>query len=287
MRVVFFGAGASYGSEPIARVPPLGDKLFEELTYFAPRTWGALPPEWASQFRTDFEPAMASFIKSGGFGAPLQWDMAEYFFSQFSATKSSVYTVLICNLASNIDQYLFVTINYELLLFQSRAIAGVAKDKFQVCLPHGNSCLCCEGISATHGVRFTGGVSTGGRVRIFRDLADFRVEKTRNIFPPVMSYFEPNKFTVSCSNFIQGERTRFEQAILSSEKIAVVGVKVHPVDRHIWQPLSKTQAHILYLSGSSAANDFSTWCANEGRSGDLPIDKYFSEGLKELITFLS
>lgn len=286
MRVVFLGAGASYGSEPTARVPPLGDKLFEELTWFAPGTWGALPPEWASQFRTDFEPAMASFINSGGFGAPLQWDMAEYFFSQFSATKSSVYAALIRDLASNIDQCLFVTINYELLLFQARAIAGVATDKFQICLPHGNSCLCCEGVSATHGVKFIGGVSTGGRVRIFRDLADFRVEKTRNIFPPVMSYFEPNKFTVSCANFIQAERHRFEQVILSAEKVALVGVRVHPVDKHIWQPLANTQAPILYLSGPSAASEFSTWCGNVGRSGDLPVAKYFSDGLQELTAFL-
>ncbi len=97
-------------------------------------------------------------------------------------------------------------------------MAGVATDKFQVCLPHGNSCLCCEGVSATHGVQFTGGVSTRGKVRVFKDMADFRAEKIRNIFPPVMSYFEPNKFTVSCANLIQAERHRFEQAILISRK---------------------------------------------------------------------
>lgn len=287
MRVVIFGAGASYGSESTAKVPPLGAKLFDELIQFAPTTWGTLPPNWSSQFRSDFEPAMASFIQSGGFGAPLQWDMAEYFFSQFSATKSSVYIALIKALSSNIDHYFFATINYDLMLFQARAMAGVATEMFQVCLPHGNSCLCCEGVSATHGVSFTGGVSTGGRVRVFRNLADFRAEKTKNVFPPVMSYYEPNKFTVSCSNFIQDERARFEQAILSTQKVAVVGMRVHPVDRHIWQPLAKTKATILYLSGSSAANDFSTWCVNEGRSGDLPINKYFSEGLQELISFLS
>lgn len=287
MRVVFFGAGASYGSEPTLKVPPLGAKLFDELARFAPTTWGALLPAWSSQFRADFEPAMASFIQSGGFGAPLQWDMAEYFFSQFSATKSSVYAALIRALASNIDHYLFATINYELLLFQARAIAGVATDKFRVCLPHGNSFLCCEGVSATRGVSYTGRVSTGGRVRCFRDIADFRAEKTKNIFPPVMSYYEPNKFTVSCSNFIQAERRRFEQAILSAEKVAVVGVRVHKVDRHIWEPLAKAKAPILYLSGPSAANDFSNWRVNEGRSGDLSVDKYFSDGLQELISFLS
>jgi hypothetical protein len=286
MHVILFGAGASYGSEPTAQVPPLGIKLFDELIQFAPTTWGTLPTNWSSQFRSDFETAMALFILSGAFAAPLQWDMAEYFFSQFSATKSNVYTALIKALSSNIDRYLFSTINYELMLFQAREMAGVKIDKFQLCLPHGNSCLCCEGVSATRGVSFTGGVSTGGRVRVFKNLADFRAEKLKNVFPPVMSYYEPNKFTVSCSNFIQNERNRFEQAVLSAEKIAVVGVNVHPVDQHIWQPLAKTKAQILYLSGSSAANDFSDWCKNEGRSGDIPIDKYFNNGLKELIIFL-
>lgn len=286
MHLVFFGAGASYGSEAIVKVPPLGKNLFDELAQFAPSTWGVLPPEWSSQFSADFEPAMASFIQSGGFGAPLQWDMAEYFFSQFSVTKSSVYAELIQALSSNIDRYLFVTINYDLLLFQARAIAGVAPEKFQVCLPHGNSCLCCEGVSATHGVSFTGGVSTGGKVRVFKDLTDFRAEKASNVFPPVMSYLEPNKFTVSCSDFIKTERRRFEQAVLSAQKVAVVGVRVHPVDKHIWQPLAKTNAAILYLSGFSAASEFTTWCGNEGRSGDLPVAKYFSDGLQELISFL-
>jgi hypothetical protein len=286
MRVVFFGAGASYGSELTGNVPPLGTRLFDELVRFAPRTWGTLPPPWPSQFRSDFEPAMGSFIQSGGFGAPLQWDMADYFFTQFVATTSSVYAALIKAIASQIENYLFVTINYELLLFQARALVGVQLEKFNVCLPHGNSCLCCVGISATRGVSFTGGVSTGGNVRVFRDLADFRSEKGRNIFPPVMSYYEPNKFTVSCSNFIQPERGRFEQAVLSADKAAVVGVRVHPIDRHIWQPLARTKAQLLYLSGPSAANDFSSWCANQSRAGDLSIPKYFRDGIQDLITFL-
>jgi hypothetical protein len=121
VRVVLFGAGASFGSEPTARVPPLGTKLFGELVRFAPATWGALPAPWPSYFRADFEPAMAAFINVGGFGAPLQWDMATYFYTQFTATPSSTYVTLFKVLASTIDEYLFATINYELLLFQARA----------------------------------------------------------------------------------------------------------------------------------------------------------------------
>jgi hypothetical protein len=138
VRVVFFGAGASFGSEATVRVPPLGTKLFDELARFAPGTWGALPAPWPNRFRSDFEPAMSAFINAGGFGAPLQWDMATYFYTQFTATPSSAYVTLLKLLADTIDRYLFVTLNYDVLLYQARAFAAIPVQKLAVCLPHGS-----------------------------------------------------------------------------------------------------------------------------------------------------
>ena len=37
--------------------------------------------------------------------------------------------------------------------------------------------------------------------------------------------------------------------IASSGKVAIVGLNVHPVDRHIWEPLSQTNGQIFYLGG--------------------------------------
>jgi hypothetical protein len=285
VRVVLFGAGASFGSEPKARVPPLGTKLFDELASFAPRTWGALPNPWPGQFRSDFETSMAGFISAGGFGAPLQWDMASYFYTQFAATSSSAYVELLKALAPKIDRYLFVTLNYELLLFQASTISGM--DKLDVCLPHGNSCICCSNISASAGVSFTGGISTAGEIRVFHNLRDFMSERTKNVFPPVMSYYEPNKFTVSGANFIEDERVRFETAVASAERIALIGVRLHLIDKHIWEPLRNTKARIIYVSGPSSAAHFSRWAENEGRMNDLSVSKYFREGMSDLIEFLS
>jgi hypothetical protein len=102
-----------------------------------------------------------------------------------------------------------------------------------------------------------------------------------------MSYFEPNKFTVSCANFIQVERARFEKEVLAAERVAIVGVRVHPVDGHIWEPLAKTNAKLLYLAGPSAAGEFSAWASGHARGGDLSVPKYFRDGLGDLIGFLS
>ena len=74
--------------------------------------------------------------------------------------------------------------------------------------------------------------------------------------------------------------------MISYSILAIVGVRVHPIDRHIWQPLADTQAHILYLSGPSAASEFSSLCANVGRTGDLSVAKHFNDGLRDLTAFL-
>jgi hypothetical protein len=281
-KVLLFGAGASFGSQRSVPVPPLSANLFDGLVCFAPRTWGSLPAPWPSQFRADFEAAMSSYIDTGAFGAPLQWDMATYFFTQFAATPSSTYVKLLAALAPRISEYLFVTLNYELLLFQAKSIAGIPADRFRVCLPHGNACLCCSGVSATAGVSFTGGVSTGGSVRVFRDRTDFMSERTANVFPPVMSYYEPKKFTVSCANFIQDQRAQFEQEVLAADKVAIVGARVHVVDQHIWGPLAKTKAKLLYLSGATDAPTFTAWSSGQSRSSDIAVPKYFDDGVADL-----
>ena len=194
--------------------------------------------------------------------------------------------VLLKALAARLGLYTFATLNYETLLFQARALAAVAVTDLRVCLPHGSACLCCEGISATPGVSYSGGVSTGGTVRAFADVADFRREKAANVFPPVMSYFEPSKFTVSCYNWIEGERTRFGELAASASRVFLIGIRVHPVDKHIWEPLAQTPGNITYMSGVEGAERFQQWASNQGRTGDRVIAKYFRQGLPDLLALL-
>ena len=59
MKLILFGAGASYGSDTTG-TPPLGDQLFEALRASNPDGWGALPSGMAHQFRDDFEAGMTA-----------------------------------------------------------------------------------------------------------------------------------------------------------------------------------------------------------------------------------
>ncbi len=296
MNVIFFGAGASKGSDS-SNVPPLGNALFGELVRHDPRGWGRLPPPWATQFQqtNGFEQAMQAFISSGQFGSPLQWAMADYFFKNFPISNSNRYLALMNDLKPHTSRFAVVTINYDTLLFQAASrtktqlALGAATHPGQqlpVCLPHGSCVLCCQGISATSGVSFTGGVSTSGQPRVFVDVADFDREKASNVFPPIMSYYEPNKFTVSCANVIAQERAIYAQWIRQAEKIAVIGVNVHPADRHIWDSLSNTSAQIFYLSGKSGVQGFHNWAVSVGRTVDIVCDKHFAGGYADLKTFL-
>lgn len=294
MNLIIFGAGASYGSDPRNSTPPLGKNLFDELEIFDLLTWGSLDPLWKERFREDFEPAMKEFIDSGRFAAPLQWAMAEYFFTQFEAHEENYYVKILKKIHPKLQEFTLASLNYDLLLVQSASIENIVinigsspnnDNQIRLILPHGSSMIYCEGPRGSQGLSFTGGVSTGGRTKLFKDHAHFIQEKTTNIFPPVMSYFEPSKFTVSCAGFIERERVVFKDEILKADKVAIIGMKVHKIDKHIWKPLAETNAEILYLSGQNAKKEFQEWAKEKHRAGDTASINYMKDVESNLIKF--
>lgn len=293
MNLIFFGAGASFGSDK-SNVPPLGSALFAELQRHSPSTWGLISQTWAQNFQQDFEQAMSQFIAQGHFAAPLQWAMADYFYKGFPISNTNLYITLLKDISYHLGDFLVATINYDTLLFQAaqkinlQIVFGSLNhpgSTLPVCLPHGSSVLCCEGLRATRGISFTGGISTSGSPRIFSDINDFDKEKATNAFPPIMSYYEPSKFTASCANFIKQERKIFSQWITQASKIAIIGVNVHPVDEHIWNPISSAKGQVFCLSGNNGSLRYNSWSNKIGRTNDIISNKYFSTGYTELKKF--
>ncbi|MCP9831872.1 hypothetical protein KBZ14_06065 [Synechococcus sp. HJ21-Hayes] len=286
MKVILFGAGASFGSELEGRVPPLGEQLFDELAKFAPDTWGSLLPPWPERFRDNFEAAMSSFLIKGDFAAPYQWDMADFFYGEFQVTPTSAYVDLIRGLQQHIKGIAFATLNYETLLFQARDFSGVDEKHFSLCLPHGNAALFCDNVSGNRGVTYSGHVATSGRVRYFHDRREFIREKASNVFPPVMSYYEPSKFTVSGANYIERERAKFKALVEKADRVSVIGARVHAPDRHIWEPLATARGTILYVSGVKGAKCFREWAASEKRMGDIVLESHFRESIGRILEFM-
>lgn len=293
MNILFFGAGASYGSSN-ASTPPLGPDLFAALQRHDPNSWGRLAAPWPARFLVDFEEAMAEFIAVGLFAAPLQWAMADFFFKKFLIDDTNLYIRLLQDIARSEQDVALVTINYDRLLFQ--AAAGIVTlevgdtirpgKNLGLCLPHGSSVLKCESVRGSTGVSFTGGVSTRGKISLINDVSEFDRERGSNVFPPVMSYFEPNKFTCSGANFIAGQRQLFSELIGGASRVAIIGVNVHPLDAHIWDPLEQTPAKCFYLGGAAGAEKYRSWCQDTNRGDDVVCERYFADGYDEMVAFI-
>lgn len=67
------------------------------------------------------------------------------------------------------------------------------------------------------------------------------------------------------------------------EVVAIVGVKVRPHDRHLWDAIAATSAEVIYCAGKAAGQEFATW-ASHNRPGRVSrvLSTYFSEGFDEL-----
>ena len=130
-------------------------------------------------------------------------------------------------------------------------------------------------------------VRTKGRVICLSDPAEFKARIENDAFPPVMSYFEPQKRTTSCENFINSQRERLAALVSNASAIGLIGIRVRPDDGHIWDPLSEAKGRLVYCSGTRAAVEFEKW-AGEVRSqaNDMVLGGYFADSFDELCSVL-
>lgn len=150
-------------------------------------------------------------------------------------------------------------------------------NRIELCLPHGTCNLFCGGIRAS-GIAFSGVAFDGGEPECIVDTLKFQQRLTHDVIPPIMSYFEPQKSNSSGTSFIVNMRKRYEELVLRSDKIAIIGLKVRSFDTHIWNPIAKSDAEIIYCSGKQAGAEFLEW-SKQKRSGKTNkiLEGYFAE----------
>lgn len=311
--LIVFGAGASFGSEK-SNMPPQGNKLYDELASFNPQGWGSLPQNLVTILKQDFEKGMKDLVDNhSNLLTQSQCVMADYFFT-FSASSSNLYVKLAERILNNGWKGVLVTLNYERLLELSFRSVGIEiipeptkNTQIEVCYPHGCCNFFCEGVrgkgviadknklifrgpgatlnfSRGGSVNFTpNGITTGGTsIRRINNPIEF-YQRIRDSFPPVMSYFIPSKFTTSCANFIKSQRKRFQELVSKAEKIAVIGLKVRPHDQHIWDPISKSSAKVIYCSGMSG-KDYRKWSKSNrsNAKSDSVLFTHWEQGFDDI-----
>ncbi len=266
--VVVFGAGASFGSDNV-RTPPLANNLFEEIVKYDPHGWGNISVKYKPIFNDDFEAGMDTIAKDyPNKVARLQKGMAGYFFN-FVPLDGNMYHAFAKIIKKNNWDGALVSLNYERLLDQSLLGAGISPvmgipslNQIEINLPHGCCNIFCEGNympeSAINTLNGLNVISTG-TPKLVDDPIEFKAKLTQEALPPVMSYFHPEKHTTACVNMINLQRYRFQDLIKNAEKLIVVGVAIRENDKHIWEPISKTNAHFYYCSGKNELDMFKGW----------------------------
>lgn len=280
MRVVLFGAGASYGSGAVhPRVPPLGGSLFAALRRLY-GTWRSVPTEVAELFGQDFEAGMAELIDKYGFAiAPLMQEMA-IFFSMFGIPKDghNRYVNLIDEVCNERGDVLWSTLNYDCLLESAGAVhgkkigyfmdAGTDVEMLPVWKLHGSCNFKVEGLEAGRGVSFGTGVVFGGQIEPM-DPATVRVHYRGNtaLYPAMALYAHGKPIAMSPAP-IKASQQRWRDAVRSADRVLLLGVNPNPADDHIWTSLAETAAVVGYIG---VREPFTTWCDAHRTGGDAVV----------------
>jgi len=296
-KLIFFGAGASFGSEFIKKTPPIGENLFEALAIYDKEVWGSIPEKLAQDFKPDFEYGMVKYgDKNPKKVAILQRSMACYFFC-FEPGPLSLYKKLAKRIIKAQWNGTFSTVNYDRLLQLSLTEEGfeLTPDGFgfkfkksgveiKLILPHGSCNLFDENVKSPGNMVFDYRhfTTSGLKIRMVRAYNEFKI-KIQNKILPIMCYYEPLKRVTAGRVFIKDQRKKFEDAVLIADIICIIGVKVNKNDEHIWRPLTETKGRLLYCSGEEAGEEFEEWKKyNRKNRKDKIIKKLFEEGFKEI-----
>ena len=103
-----------------------------------------------------------------------------------------------------------------------------------------------------------------------------------------MSYVDPHKAAPSGLTFLKRQREIWCSWVQQAACVALVGVSVrnsNAPDAHLWEPLRKTNAQILYVSPRDG-NAFQMWAADYGRHGDEMIPDTWNDAFDKIIDFL-
>ena len=266
MRIVLFGAGASYGSgDVLPHLPPLGNELFSVLRRLY-NNWQRIPPEVADLFQNNFELGMGDVISKYGFAvAPLMQSMA-IFFSIFYVPENADNRYLrLIQVLENRRDIVWSTLNYECILESSAFILNRKVNYFAdplncgndlpVWKLHGSCSFKVEGLDATRGIQFSG-VTFGGSIKPITP-SEVRSIYTGNtaLYPAMALYARGKAITMSPEPIFKAQKT-WGNYVRESDRVLIVGVNPNPEDNHIWDPLSNTEAEVAYVGADSL---FKNW----------------------------
>ena len=292
VRVVLFGAGASFGSEHVSPTrPPLGAGLYDELCRVYPDAWGILPAAARHQFVPNFELGMKQLWETGGHDVPVLLRCIAQYFTQFRALHGNTYARLLEHLAFRgaLEGTYFSSLNYECIFeiaarqYGIRSIEYAPKspstaNELSVWKLHGSCNFLPSSIAAASAaVSFSANAVTwDGEVRIV-DPVEARAFIERSAFYPAMAVYMEGKPIHSHPALIYEFQRKWTDAVASAVAIGLVGVAPNPADVHLWKPLAEAEGTVVAIGDESA---LTAW-ASSSRTGrkTIVLGRRFAESL--------
>ncbi len=292
--VVLFGAGASaFGSGVRPKNPPLGDKLFSELDKLFPEFWGNISLGVQDRFHSNFEEAMGyiwdtypNAVQPPVQGIPSPYDLMRIlaiFFLQFEpdGTRSDLYlkfTSLMFK-AQKLDKVRIVTLNYENLIEYALAAIG---QPFRVLRPHGAVHWWVQRptLKTDNGRALGAGLNIIGKVKNI-DRRTVRKRMTEEGKYPSMAMYMPSKRTQVGQRHLISHQIRFKSAVMTANKVAIIGARPNPADEHIWGVLAQVPGTLYYVGDQGPFDEWS----NEYRpsSESIWLGSTFEESISDLV----
>jgi hypothetical protein len=273
MRVILFGAGASYGSESVYPYPPpLGAGLFDELQKHYPKVWGTIPASDRTKFVPNFELGMKEVWDSSSHVAPVLMRCLADYFARFRAGQSNVYARLLECLQyyGALEGTVFSSLNYECVLETAARNYGISRIEYfeksttgasvlTVWKLHGSCNFLPESVVGdASAVSYSGAaVSWDGEMRIV-DPVHVGPFVSQNAFYPAMAVFMEGKPIHSHQTAIKEIQTRWRAAITESDIVGIIGVFPNETDTHLWDPLSDTSAAAVVIGDVKAYEGWKT-----------------------------
>ena len=277
MRLILFGAGASYGCELASPYcPPLGAQLFDDLQKQYPNFWGKLPDSWGPKFTPNFEPGMKELWDSTSHDAPVFMRCMADYFARFRPLPGSAYHRLLehLNAQGALRGTYFSTLNYDCLLEYAGRQSDLRVEYFSpdptsrgaltVWKIHGSCNFLPASVSGSaSGISYAASaVKWDGNIRIV-DASQVGPFVAESAFYPAMAVFMEGKPVHSHQSQIKQLQSWWADAVLRADIVGIIGVRPNEADAHVWQPFAKTDAELVVIGNR---DDYEEW-AGARRAG--------------------
>lgn len=282
--IIFFGAGASFGSDnsrlvKIGKLPPLGKDLYEHLVNSPEiEQWKLIPKEAIEIFKDNFELGLCHIMDNDEKYKMFYNLLIELglYFSKFKPEKNNLYEKLTRRQYKAKRYITYITLNYDALLqhsiknnglfphtigVQQRDLIFNTNKVFpvEVIYPHGACQFNWRCPKSWDGEFYNGTMElAGGGLTHFyhKDNIVRAYTKTKEYVRcmPLMCAYEPYKRPFGKNYFIDIQREYYAQAVKTAKQIILVGVNCnYENDTHIWSVLSQTDAEIIFIEPSTKA----------------------------------